>query len=200
MMEQLTPVRSLFEDTKSFDGKTVKVGGWVRNLRASKNFGFINLSDGTYFSQVQVVFGAELVGRIRQIEADLLAGLELEGGRGDRHPVDAAGTGRDGTLHGRPGKLWQQAAQGLVQPLPHQSARHAEIQMTRAFPAHQRPPRTVMLFTRSPKVVVRYRLRSSLPGVMELTTARPMTKRSLSLAPSTVRTPQTLWKMAGRPL
>ena len=50
MMEQLTPVRSLFEDTKSFDGKTVKVGGWVRNLRASKNFGFINLSDGTYFS------------------------------------------------------------------------------------------------------------------------------------------------------
>ena len=54
MMEQLTPVRSLFEDTKHFDGKTVKVGGWVRNLRASKNFGFINLSDGTYFSQVQV--------------------------------------------------------------------------------------------------------------------------------------------------
>ena len=146
------------------------------------------------------VFGAELVGRIGQIEADLLAGLELEGGRGDRHPVDAAGTGRDGTLHGRPGKLRQQAAQGLVQPLPHQSARHTEIQLTRAFPAHQRPPRTVMLFTRSPKVVVRYRLRSSLPGVMELTTARPMTKRSLSLAPSTVRTPQTLWKMAGRPL
>ena len=60
MMEQLTPVRSLFEDSKSFDGKTVRVGGWVRNLRASKNFGFINLSDGTYFSQVQIVFGAEL--------------------------------------------------------------------------------------------------------------------------------------------
>ena len=46
MMEQLTPVRSLFEDSKSFDGKTVRVGGWVRNLRASKNFGFINLSGG----------------------------------------------------------------------------------------------------------------------------------------------------------
>ena len=51
MMEQLTPVRSLFEDSKSYDGKTVRVGGWVRNLRASKNFGFINLSDGTYFSE-----------------------------------------------------------------------------------------------------------------------------------------------------
>ena len=54
-----------------------------------------------------------------------------------------------------------------------------------------------MLFTRSPKVVVRYRLRSSLPGVMELTMARPMTKRSLSLSPSTVRTPQTLWEDGG---
>ena len=148
----------------------------------------------------RLVFGAELVGRIGQIETDLLAGLELEGRRGDRQPVDAAGTGRDGTLHGSPGKIWQQAAQSLVQPLPHQGARHTEVQLPRAFPAHQRPPRTVMLFTRSPKVVVRYRLRSSLPGVMELTTARPMTKRSLSLAPSTVRTPQTLWKMAGRPL
>ena len=60
MTEQLTPVRSLFEDPASFAGKQIKVGGWVRNLRASKNFGFINLSDGTHFSQLQVVFGAEL--------------------------------------------------------------------------------------------------------------------------------------------
>ena len=146
------------------------------------------------------LFGAELIGRIGQGENDLLACPELEGGRGDRHPVDAAGPGRDGTLHGRPGKAGQEAAQGLVQPLSRQGARHAEIQPARTVPAHQRPPRMVMLFTRSPKVVVRYRLRSSLPGVMELTTARPMTKRSLSLSPSTVRTPQTLWKMAGRPL
>ena len=50
----------------------------------------------------RLVFGAELVGRIGQIETDLLAGLELEGRRGDRQPVDAAGTGRDGTLHGGP--------------------------------------------------------------------------------------------------
>ena len=59
-MEQLVSVRSLFKETDQYAGKQIKVGGWVRNLRASKNFGFINLSDGTYFSQVQVVFGAEL--------------------------------------------------------------------------------------------------------------------------------------------
>ena len=47
-MEQLISVRSLFKDTDAYAGKEIKVGGWVRNLRASKNFGFINLSDGTF--------------------------------------------------------------------------------------------------------------------------------------------------------
>ena len=59
-MEQLISVRSLFKDTDAYAGKEIKVGGWVRNLRASKNFGFINLSDGTFFSQLQVVYGSEL--------------------------------------------------------------------------------------------------------------------------------------------
>ena len=59
-METLIPVRSLFRDTAAYAGKEIKLGGWVRNLRASKNFGFINLSDGTFFSQVQIVYGAEL--------------------------------------------------------------------------------------------------------------------------------------------
>ena len=47
-MEQLISVRSLFKETDAYAGKQIKVGGWVRNLRASKNFGFINLSDGTF--------------------------------------------------------------------------------------------------------------------------------------------------------
>ena len=47
-MEQLISVRSLFKDTDAYAGKEIKVGGWVRNLRASKNFGFIILSDGTF--------------------------------------------------------------------------------------------------------------------------------------------------------
>ena len=59
-MKDLISVRTLYKQTADYAGKTVKVGGWVRNLRASKNFGFINLSDGTFFSQLQVVFGNEL--------------------------------------------------------------------------------------------------------------------------------------------
>ena len=62
-MEQLISVRSLFKETDAYAGKQIKVGGWVRNLRASKNFGFINLSDGTFFSQVQVVYGSDVYKR-----------------------------------------------------------------------------------------------------------------------------------------
>ena len=81
-MEQLISVRSLFKETDAYAGKQIKVGGWVRNLRASKNFGFINLSDGTFFSQVQVVYGSELLRNLRS--SRLRRDLQAEHRRG-RH-------------------------------------------------------------------------------------------------------------------
>ena len=47
---------SAFKNTEAYAGKTVSVGGWVRSVRASKAFGFIVLSDGTYFQPLQVVY------------------------------------------------------------------------------------------------------------------------------------------------
>ena len=59
-MEKLVLFRSLFKETEQYAGREIHIGGWVRNLRASKNFGFLVLSDGTYFNTVQVVYAAEL--------------------------------------------------------------------------------------------------------------------------------------------
>ena len=53
---ELISVRELFRNTAAYAGKTVTVGGWVRNRRPSKQFGFIVLNDGTYFTPVQVVY------------------------------------------------------------------------------------------------------------------------------------------------
>ena len=53
---QLVSIRDLFKNTKDYVGKTIEVGGWVRSVRASKAFGFIVLSDGTYFNTLQVVY------------------------------------------------------------------------------------------------------------------------------------------------
>ncbi|MBR7010265.1 MAG: asparagine--tRNA ligase [Oscillospiraceae bacterium] len=54
-MESLLTLRELYRGIDNYAGKTVKLGGWVRNRRASKAFGFLMLSDGTYFQPVQVV-------------------------------------------------------------------------------------------------------------------------------------------------
>lgn len=53
---ELVTVRDLFKHTVDYAGKTVSVGGWVRSVRASKTFGFIVLSDGTFFQPLQVVY------------------------------------------------------------------------------------------------------------------------------------------------
>ena len=53
---ELITVRELFKNTAKYAGKSIEVGGWVRSVRASKAFGFIVLSDGTFFSPLQVVY------------------------------------------------------------------------------------------------------------------------------------------------
>ena len=53
---ELITVRELFRNTEKYAGQEIEVGGWVRNRRGSKQFGFIVLNDGTYFSPVQVVY------------------------------------------------------------------------------------------------------------------------------------------------
>ncbi len=53
----LINVRDLFHQTKDYIGKEVCIGGWVRSNRNSKNFGFIVVNDGTFFTPVQVVYG-----------------------------------------------------------------------------------------------------------------------------------------------
>ena len=41
---------------KDYIGKEITVSGWVRNHRKQAHFGFIDLSDGTYFKNLQVVY------------------------------------------------------------------------------------------------------------------------------------------------
>ena len=54
-MKEIT-VRDLYKKTKDFENKDITIEGWVKGLRDSKTFGFIELNDGTFFKNVQVVF------------------------------------------------------------------------------------------------------------------------------------------------
>lgn len=48
--------------------KKVSVVGWVRTIRSSKSFGFIELNDGSYFKNVQVVFSQDVLDNYGEIE------------------------------------------------------------------------------------------------------------------------------------
>ena len=53
---ELVNVRDLFRRQDEYVDQTIAIGGWVRNIRNSKNFGFIVVNDGTFFEPVQVVY------------------------------------------------------------------------------------------------------------------------------------------------
>lgn len=55
-----TVVKSIYRETASFMGKTVELSGWVKTIRASNAFGFIELNDGSFFKNIQIVFESVL--------------------------------------------------------------------------------------------------------------------------------------------
>ena len=55
-MMDLIELKKIFRDPAAYAGREISVGGWVRNRRDSKTFGFIMLNDGTFFESLQVVY------------------------------------------------------------------------------------------------------------------------------------------------
>lgn len=52
-------IRDLIKDYEKYSDKEVEVGGWIKNSRFSKNVGFVELNDGTFFNPVQIVVGKD---------------------------------------------------------------------------------------------------------------------------------------------
>ena len=51
-MDKLT-IKSLYRKTEEYSGKEVVISGWVRTVRASKAFGFVEINDGSFFKNLQ---------------------------------------------------------------------------------------------------------------------------------------------------
>ena len=51
-----TSIKSIFLDYESMIGQSLVVKGWIRSLRDSKTFGFIEFNDGSCFRNLQIVF------------------------------------------------------------------------------------------------------------------------------------------------
>lgn len=53
-------VKQLYRSSGEYLNKKIEVSGWVKTERTSKNFGFIELNDGSFFKNLQVVFEESL--------------------------------------------------------------------------------------------------------------------------------------------
>ena len=51
-----TMVKDIFRGTEKYLNKEITIAGWIKTIRASKAFGFIELNDGSFFKSIQVVF------------------------------------------------------------------------------------------------------------------------------------------------
>lgn len=58
-MKDIT-IRNLYKETEKYVDQNITIEGWVKTVRDSKTFGFIELNDGTFFKNVQIVFNDKL--------------------------------------------------------------------------------------------------------------------------------------------
>ncbi|WP_264229805.1 asparagine--tRNA ligase [Acholeplasma laidlawii] len=49
-------IRTIYKDPARYADQEVILKGWIRNHRDQKEFGFINLNDGSFFENIQVVY------------------------------------------------------------------------------------------------------------------------------------------------
>jgi asparaginyl-tRNA synthetase len=72
-------VKSIYRNTEKFADKDVKISGWIRTIRNSKSFGFIELNDGTFFKNIQVVFDDTLTNFKEISKLPISSSLSVEG-------------------------------------------------------------------------------------------------------------------------
>ena len=53
-------IKDLYRNKEKFFEKEIQVSGWIKTVRDSKSFGFIELNDGSFFKNLQIVFDDSL--------------------------------------------------------------------------------------------------------------------------------------------
>jgi len=73
-------VKDIFLKSEAFADQEITVAGWVKTLRSSNAFGFIELADGSCFSPLQVVFESESLSNYKEIaKQNISAALVVKG-------------------------------------------------------------------------------------------------------------------------
>ncbi|WP_298839345.1 asparagine--tRNA ligase [Clostridium sp.] len=77
-MEKLL-VKQIYRSSEKYADQLVSISGWIRTLRASKAFGFIEVNDGSFFKNIQVVFEEKLENFAEISKLPISSSLTIEG-------------------------------------------------------------------------------------------------------------------------
>ena len=72
-------VKDIARNPEKFAGNPVRIQGWIRTLRSSNAFGFIELNDGSFFKNIQVVFEDKLENFKELTKLTIAAAVTVEG-------------------------------------------------------------------------------------------------------------------------
>lgn len=72
-------IKQLFKDYKEYIGKEIRIHGWIKKSRESKTVGFLEINDGTFFNNVQVIVDSSLENFKEVFALGIYAAVEVEG-------------------------------------------------------------------------------------------------------------------------
>ena len=76
---KLINIKDIFKNPDTYFNQEVSIGGWVKSNRASKAFGFLTISDGTFFTPLQVVYHDDLANFAEISKCNVGAALIIKG-------------------------------------------------------------------------------------------------------------------------
>ena len=77
-MEKLL-IKDLYKNTSKYENCSVVLEGWVKTLRDSKTFGFIELNDGSFFKNIQIVINDSLENFKEIVKLSIYSSIRVEG-------------------------------------------------------------------------------------------------------------------------
>ncbi len=52
---KIIEIKQLYRQTSEYLDKEVEIAGWLRTVRSSKEFAFMEINDGSFFKGLQIV-------------------------------------------------------------------------------------------------------------------------------------------------
>ncbi len=71
-------IKELYTHMPAADVQQVKVNGWVRTMRESKSFAFVELNDGSYFRNLQIILEADKLDDYKALTGAIGVGAAIE--------------------------------------------------------------------------------------------------------------------------